>query len=94
VELLDDLNGIQKISVNTVTGSTVINYDQGKLRSDEILQVLKENMLFDASKVIRSGKDLDDAVSKAGGVIGRAIFGWAVGKAFEGSSLSILAAFI
>jgi copper chaperone CopZ len=93
-ETLSLLEGVEEISANTVTGSIVVNYDPDALKPWEILGLLEDSGYLNQSKTIANDSSLNNGSSVAGEAIGKAIFGWAVGKAFERSGLSILAAFI
>jgi copper chaperone CopZ len=92
--LLREMNGIESISANTVTGSVVVKYDPALLHSEQILSILKKNSLFDEASAVT----MDRAVAEAGSTVGRALSkafcGWAVGRALEGTSLSFLAVLI
>ncbi len=92
--ILDDIEGVQEVSVNTVSGSIVVRYDFEILGHWEILEVLEDNGYFDISYLEANDSHFKRRRSKAGEAVGKALFGWAIGKAFEGSSLSILTAFI
>jgi hypothetical protein len=93
-DLLMRLDGIRRIQVKELTGSVVINYVPQLIEPQDIIDYLKENDYFDESKTISHDAHIQNAASKAGMKIGRAVFGWAVGKALEGSGLSMLAALI
>ena len=91
---LANLIGIQSVSANSLTGSIVVCYDSNLTDSDDILQALKRQGYFDETKVMTNDQYIQNAASKVGQSIGRALFGLAIEKAFEGSGLSILAALI
>lgn len=91
---LANLTGIQSVSANSLTGSVVVCYDSNLADSDHILQALKRQGYFDETKVMTNDQYIQNAASKVGQSIGRALFGLAIEKAFEGSGLSILAALI
>ncbi len=93
-ELLSVLEPVERISVNTVTGSIVVHYNPDELKPWEILGLLEDSGYLNQSKTIANDSYLKNGSSVAGEAIGKAIFGWAVGRAFERSGLSILAAFI
>jgi len=88
------LDGVEKISVNTVTGSIVVHYDPDELKPWQILGQLEAGGFINLSETITDNSYYKIKSSKAGEALGKALFGWAVGKAFEGSGLSILTAFI
>jgi hypothetical protein len=92
--LLENLDGIDQTTVNTITGSVVIHYDDEIIDVKEILDILKRHNYFDASIALSMDKHIQKAAAKAGQKFGRAAFGWAVGKALEANGMSFLAAFI
>jgi hypothetical protein len=92
--LLENLDGIDQTTVNTLTGSVVINYDDEIINVKQILDILKRHNYFDASMALSMDKHIQKAATKAGQKFGRAAFGWAVGKALEANGMSFLAAFI
>lgn len=91
---LTNLRGVHSVSANSLTGSVVVCYDSDLVGSDDILQILKKQGYFDESKVVTNDQYIQNAASKVGQSIGKALFGLAIEKAFEGSGLSILAALI
>ena len=93
-KMFHDLDGIDRVTVNPVTGSVVVNYDEDLLQPWEILLVFKKNGYLNASNTLPMNGLGKGHGAKAGEAIGKALIGWAVGKVFEGSGLSILSAFI
>jgi hypothetical protein len=89
--LFRDFDGIENVAVNDITGSVVINYDSNITRPEEILEIFEENNYLDKSQVTTTDKYLQTAASKASQAVGRALFGWAVGRALEANGLSFLA---
>lgn len=92
--LLDSMEGIDSTAVNTVTGSVVINYDTAAVKSNDILDLLHSKGYFDINQAKTNEHYVHEAVARAGGVIGKAIFSIAVDKMFEGSALSLLTVLI
>jgi len=92
--LLENLQGVDSVVLNGVTGSVVIHYDPDRIKASEILDRLKDHGYFDESQAMTSDDYVKSAFSTAGGAVGRALFGWAVGKVFEGSSLAFLTVLI
>ena len=88
--LLESMVGIDSTAVNTLTGSVIINYDSAAVKSNDILALLHRQGYFDITKAKTNEHYFDEAFSKAGGVIGKAIIGIALDKMFEGSALSLL----
>jgi hypothetical protein len=80
--------------VNSITGSVIVNYDEDRQNPWEILSVLRDHHFIEEVTASSLARPRKKTSSDMGTAIGKALFGWAVGKAFEGSSLSFLAAFI
>jgi hypothetical protein len=93
-DLLSQYDEINRISINPVTGSVVVHYNEDKLQPWEILFSLKESGYLKGPITIPNHDKGPKTGAGAGEAVWKAVFGWAVGKAFEGSGLSILAAFI
>ncbi|MDA8091800.1 MAG: hypothetical protein M0Z61_16470 [Nitrospiraceae bacterium] len=89
-KLLNSLYGVNSVLANVVTGSITVNYDQNAVTSDSIIDILKNTGYFEPSKAISHDQYINRAASKAGQAIGRSIAGLVVGKALEGSALSLL----
>ncbi len=89
-DLLESMVGIDSTAVNTLTGSVVINYNSATVKSDDILALLHRKGYFDLSRAKTNEQCVQEAVSKAGGAIGKAIVSIALDKMFEGSALSFL----
>jgi hypothetical protein len=92
--LFEDVEGIDNVTLNALTGSVVVNYDTDMTGSEAILKILKENDYFDDARAITNEEYIQSSVSKAGKTVSRALFGWAVGKAVEDTGFAILAALI
>jgi copper chaperone CopZ len=92
--ILDKIEGIDSTSVNTLTGSVIINYNTRSLSSDTLIDTLKDEGYLDLSKVETNDDYVEAAVSKVGGVISKALIGIFLEKAFEGSALSLLTVLI
>jgi copper chaperone CopZ len=92
--VLRKVDGIESISINTMTGSVVIKYDSRSLDSQQILKALEDCNYFDEARAVTNDQYIEGAVSKAGQALGKAVLSWALGKAFDASGLSFLAVFI
>ena len=88
------LYGIDKSSVNTLTGSVVLYYDPSVFSMDQLLNILKYNNVMDSNERIVFEEPVSDRSTKIGMALGKAAFSWAVGKALERSGLGFLAVFI
>jgi hypothetical protein len=93
-DALSGHQGIQRIRVNHLTGSVVVNYDPSAIDENCILNVLDYEEFLDSTRVVRSNANLDRAATRAGQAVGRAAFSYFVGRALESNGLSLLAAFI
>jgi hypothetical protein len=93
-EIMEGFEGIRDISANSVTGSIVVHYDARLLKPEAILNMLQVHGLYDGSRAATNDDYIQDAVTKAGGAIGKVVLGWMVGKAFEDAGLGFLAALI
>lgn len=93
-KLLEAVVGVDSTAVRTLTGSVIINYNSKAIDSDTILDILMRRGYFDASKVQTRSDYVETAATKAGSIIGKALFGLFLEKAFEGSALSLLSVLI
>jgi copper chaperone CopZ len=88
------IDGIRDVKIKNLTGSVVVHYDPALLTDARILQTLEACGHFDRSRTISCDTQLQAASSKVAEKCGRAVFGWAVGRALEANGLGLLAAFI
>lgn len=93
-KLLGTVNGIATIDINLTTGSLLVNYNPRSIRYNDIVKLLEIKGYIDASKAMDNNQYINNAASKAGQIIGKAVFGVFVDKAFESSALSLLAILI
>lgn len=93
-KLLGTVSGIATIDINLTTGSLLVNYNPRAVRHTDIVRLLETKGYIDASKAMNNDQYINSAASKAGQIIGKAVFGVFVDKAFEGSALSLLAILI
>jgi hypothetical protein len=92
--LLGEKNGVQSVEINTLTGSLKVNFNDSVVSSNSLLNLLSQEGHIDLTKLISSKNHMDSVFSSAGKVASKALISLALDKAFEGSSLSIIAAFI
>ncbi len=92
--LLHSVAGVKSTSVSVVTGSAVIQFDCDLVRSETILNLLVNDNYIDLRKAMTSQQYVEKALSNAGKTVSKALLGLALDKALQGSSLSIIAAFI
>ncbi len=88
------MEGVADVSINTVTGSILVQYDSGRVNHRELLEALREGNIFDSSKAVNSDQYIYAASLKAGSILKKALVGTLVDKALEGSAFSLLAALI
>ncbi|MEW6595446.1 MAG: HMA2 domain-containing protein [Thermodesulfobacteriota bacterium] len=91
---LQNHHGVRAATANPLTGSIVVNYDPAAINAENVLAVLKANRYFDEAWAQPVGSYTSKMAADAGAKIGKAVFGWAVGRALDANGLSLLAAFI
>jgi hypothetical protein len=91
---LEEIAGIESASINTVTGSVLIKFDEIAINPHEIMHLLTHEGFIDLAKLITSRQDFEDGFSRAGAVASRALLGLVIGKAVEGTPLTLLTALI
>jgi copper chaperone CopZ len=92
--LLGEIQGIESAEINTVTGSAVIHYDPKTVSSKSILDSLVAAGYFDLSKAVTNDQHVYEAAARTGGILWKALAGFLVEQAFQGSALSFLAVLI
>ncbi len=92
--LLQAVAGVKSTSVNLLTGSAVIQFDSELVRSQSLLSLLANENYIDLGRAVTSQQYVERALSDAGKTVSKALLGLALDKALEGSSLSIITAFI
>jgi hypothetical protein len=92
--LLREKTGVEFFEVSHLTGSVTIKFDKSLTNADELLRIFSDEGIVDPGKLMPSHQYMDKMFSKAGESASRALISLAFDKAFEGSSLSMLAAFI
>ncbi|WP_298273341.1 HMA2 domain-containing protein [Geobacter sp.] len=93
-EIFDRHEGIHRTTVNTTTGSVVIEYDHHRIATDQVLGILKEHGYFDRAKAQTTDRYMDAKLSRAGESVGKAILTTMIERAFEGSAISLIAALL
>jgi copper chaperone CopZ len=87
---LSTMRGIATVDINLITGSILINYNPKAAHARDIVNMLQRRGYFDASKAITHDQYIQKAASRAGDIVGKAIFGTFVDMALEGSALSLI----
>lgn len=88
------IRGIRLISINTLTGSIVVQYDPIYANTKEILDTLKRVCYFDESKAVTHDQVIETAASRVGRLLSKTVCGAVLETAFEDSALSVIAALI
>lgn len=91
---LEDMNGVSRISVNTLTGSVVVTFDPLVTSSRAILSELSQEGHIDLARAISGGQHFDNTAKKIGAAVSKAVLGLALDRALQGSPLSILTVLI
>ncbi len=95
---LMSLPGVLSATVNTLTGSVLVNYDERTMNAGKIVDLVGSECGVDFSTAAHIDKYLDEKLSHTGeqiGVrLGKAVLGMVIGQVFEGSPLALLAAVI
>lgn len=92
--LLASRGGFDRVEANVSTGSVTVYYDPETTGHASILNLLKRHGYFDETQVLDPEDYYHHAGNRAGKVMGRALFSWAVGRVLEANGMSFLAAFI
>ena len=89
-KILSTMNGIATVDINLTTGSILINYNPKTVEDKDIVNTLQRKGYFDTSKALTNDQYIQKAASRAGSLVGKAIFGTFVEIALEGSALSLI----
>lgn len=93
-EELMSLRGVCEVITNELTGSIVVMHDPNTVRSGDVIKMLDSLGHIDAKLVEPAAIYTDKALSKAGSVVGKALFGIAVDRVLAPKGLSFLAALL
>ncbi len=91
---LSALYGIGTVDINLITGSILVNYNFKMVKHTDIVDILQRKGYFDASKALTNDEYIHKAVSNAGDMLGKSIFGAFLGMALKDTPLSFLAILI
>ncbi len=92
--LLKNLPGIKSSSINTVTGSIILHYDPELINADAIINALAREGYIDVAKVLSNKRRNDKAIEALTQAASKAVIGFVLDRAFQGTPLSIVTAFI
>jgi copper chaperone CopZ len=93
-ELLEYYTGVNSVEVKPITGSVTVEYDPRCTSSEELVEQLQLNGLFESDKAMSNQEFFQSTAAKAGEAVGKGIFGWAVGQAAQKAGLSFLAVLV
>lgn len=91
---LEAVPGVDKVSLNPVTGSLVVLYDCGELEPEVLEGLLRDKGFNGAENAAEKAKRVPEEVSVACRFLGRKAVGLAVERALKGTGFSFLAALI
>jgi hypothetical protein len=92
--ILQSREAITRVAFNATTGSIVVHYRKRETTSEAILADLETGGYLNPGSTAMEEPVARRAMDRAGQALGKAVCGWAVGRALEGTGLSFLAAFI
>ncbi len=92
--LLKNLSGIKSSSINTVTGSIIMRYDPEQINAGAIINVLAGEGYIDMAKVLTNKKRKENTMEAVTLAASKALLGFALDRALQGSPLAIVTAFI
>ncbi|MDR4506913.1 MAG: hypothetical protein MRJ65_01530 [Candidatus Brocadiaceae bacterium] len=94
LRMLKTVRGVKFSHANTRTGSVLLSYDRKIISEKEIVVFLREHGYFNESKAVTNDHYIQSALTKAGHVVQKSLFGALVDHAFQGSAFSLLSAFL
>lgn len=92
--LLSGMDAVYSVTVSTLTGSVLIQYDADRAGMEEILETLNRHGALDASGFHPLQERVEDTGTRAGKAVRKAMVSWVVGRVLDANGLSFLAAFI
>jgi hypothetical protein len=91
---VESMEGVHETSFNSITGSIVIQFDERRLTSKELLQALSKANFIDVSETQNVDEYVADVLTSVGHKASKTLLGFALDRALQGSSLSIITALI
>jgi hypothetical protein len=82
------------VSANTVTGSVVAQFDAKRITSHTILSTLSQENYIDLRRTISQQQYLESALSQVGHAASKALLGFALDRALQGTPFAVVTAFI
>ena len=93
-DLLMTLAGVGLVSVKTLTGSVVVQFDPQIINSYTILMLLMQEGYIDFKAAISQENHVETALSGVGEAASKALLGLVLDRALQGTPFAILTAFI
>jgi hypothetical protein len=93
-KLLRSFAGVKQVSTNSMTGSVIILFDEKIIGSDGLLIFLAQEGYIDIFQLISGKKREESPASHIGQAASKALLGFALGRAFQGTPLAFISAFI
>ncbi len=94
VSLFKHVRGVRSCSVNTVTGSLVVNYHRDMIGPQSILRLLDKEGFVDVRNVVSVNVNDDSTYSRLYVEASKILLGFILDRAFAGTPFSVLAALI
>lgn len=93
-DLLKRVSGVAAVSVNTVTGSVVVQFDEERVSSSAILSCLSHEGYIDLAGVVSQQQYVESALVQIGQTASKALLGIALDRALQGTPFAVVTAFI
>jgi copper chaperone CopZ len=90
--LLKNLPGVKSIYTNTVTGSIIVYYDPQLVNTAAIVNVLAREGYIDLAKVLFNKERKDNTMDVVAQAASKAILGFVLDRALQGTPLSVVTA--
>lgn len=88
------IEGVTAARANCVTGSITVGYQRDVVSAETILDALALRGYYQPESVQHADHQLPAMASRAGDVLGKALFGMALEKAVERSALALIGAIL
>jgi hypothetical protein len=89
--LLQSMYGVSAVEANTVTGSIVVHYERDAVKPQTLLDTLALRGYYEPQTAQSADGQIHDLATRAGDVVGKAVFGFVIEKAVERSALALIA---
>jgi copper chaperone CopZ len=91
---LEQIEGVECVMVNTVTGSVTVNYDKSATDSQALIAKIESHGCFDRSRALNAETHLQRSASKVGDTLGKFVLGMVVEKAVERGAVALIGALL